>query len=79
MGPSNSLYELTNGAAVNRRFMSAFSGSYNNKNVDKCCSICSLGSYEGVSYNFHSDSGGNNPATCASFTIQFIDSGSLGW
>ena len=73
------LYELTNGAAVNRRFMGAFSGSYNNKNVDKCCSICSSGSYDGVSYSFHSDAAGENAASCASFTIQYIDSPHFGW
>ena len=77
--PNTALYELTNGAAVNRRFMAAFAGSYNNPNVDKCCSICSGGSYAGVTYTFHSDAAGNNPASCASFVMQFIDSGSLGW
>ena len=79
VGWSNALYELTRGSIFDKRIIAAFqSGNYNHPNVDKCCSICSTGSYDGVSYSFHEDSAGTIAASCASFTIQFVDDPSTG-
>ena len=79
-GYANSLYENTNGVSVifNKRAIGAHTGTYNQALVDKCCSICSSGSYAGVSYNFHSDSGSSTAASCVAFELKFIDDASLG-
>ena len=85
-GWANSLFELTNGAAVGqlgngftRQVIGAHTGAYSESLVEKCCSICEYGEYDSVSYTFHSDQAGNNVASCASFELKFIDSASFGW
>ena len=73
-----SLYENTNGVIYYRQFIGAHTGTYNEPLVDKCCSILANGQYAGVTYNFHSDSAGNNPVTPTSFVFQFVNDPSFG-
>ena len=82
----DSLYELTNGAAVGtlgegfkRQVIGAFDGAWNVPYPEKCASICEYGTFAGTTYTFHSDSAGNNVAQCASFDRKFIDSPSFGY
>ena len=84
-GWANSLFELTNGAAAGtlgggftRQVIGASDGSYNVPLVEKCCAICNTGTYDSVTYTFHSDQAGNNVATCASFEFKFSDSAGFG-
>ena len=44
-----------------------------------CCAVCSTGSYGGTAYTFATDAAGNNPATCKSFSLRFIDDVSFGY
>ena len=55
------------------------SGTYETPFLDKCCAVCSTGSYGGTAYTFATDAAGNNPATCKSFSLRFIDDVSFGY
>ena len=55
------------------------SGTYETPFLDKCCAVCSTGSYGGTAYTFATDAAGNNPATCKSFSLRFIDDISFGY
>ena len=86
VGWANALFELTNGAAAGslgsgftRQVLQANAGTWNVPLVEKCCAACFYGSYDGVSYTFHSDQTGNNVATCASFEFKFATSASFGY
>jgi hypothetical protein len=57
------LYENTNGVFFNRQMIGAHTGTWNDPDADKCCSICSSGYYNGVSYTFHTDPASGTTAT----------------
>ena len=52
-------------------WLGALDGSYDQPLLEKCCAVCSTGSYAGTAYTFATDAAGNNPATCKSFSLRF--------
>ena len=61
------------------QMLGAHTGTYTDALQDKCCSVCSSGSYGGVSYSFATDNTGNTATTCKGFRLAFIDDPSVGF
>lgn len=61
------------------RWLRATNGGYQNALHDKCCSVCSSGSFGGVNYTFSTDSGGSNSTTCTGYTMRFLNDASFGF
>ena len=60
------------------QWLGAHTGTYNVALTDKCCSICTHGTYDGTTYTFSTDSAGNTAATCTGFTMRLLDDPSFG-
>ena len=60
-------------------WLGAVGANYQTALLEKCCAACNYGHYDGVTYTFTSDSNGNTPATCKSFTLRFFNDPSFGY
>ena len=76
---SDELY--VNPGLLNTRhiWLGAGGANYQTALLEKCCAACNYGHYDGVTYTFTSDSNGNTPATCKSFTLRFSEGPSFGY
>ena len=59
-------------------WLGAVDGAHTNANVDKCCSVCTHGSYGGTHGYLTSDAAGNTPATCV-LHARFPDDSQFGY
>lgn len=62
-----------------KTWLGATTGGYQNLYTDRCCSICTHGSHNGVTYALSSTSDGNTAATCTSWTARFLNDPAFGW
>ena len=79
-GWENAALYSNKGNFIDPRIISARLGNvYNEPDIDKCCSVCSIGSYDGENYSFYEDEDSTIVATCSSFTLALVDDPGFGY
>lgn len=58
-------------------WLGAVEANYDDAFQEKCCSVCSSGTFNGTAYSFHTEDG--SPTICKAFSMRFLNDTSYGW
>ena len=58
-------------------WLGAVRTNYDDAFQEKCCSVCSSGTFNGTAYSFHTEDG--SPTSCKAFSLRFLNDTSYGW